>query len=117
MTSVKIDAFSFGRMVINGREYLSDLLIHPDGRITDDWRRKSGHRLTADDILDLVQSSPDVIIAGTGVSGEVRPEEDLAAVLSRRRIEFIAAPNREAVDRYNALSSMKRVGACFHLTC
>ncbi|WP_162148668.1 hypothetical protein [Desulfuromonas sp. TF] len=34
---MKIDAYSFGRIVVNGREYTSDLIIYPE-RARPEWR-------------------------------------------------------------------------------
>jgi hypothetical protein len=117
MESTTIERCSFGSLVINGRTYTSDLIIYPDGRIDEPWYRSSGHRLSMQDISELVESAPEVIIAGTGVSGGVQPERDLEDVLSERGIQFIHAPNDQAREHYNSLAREKRVGACFHLTC
>jgi hypothetical protein len=35
-----IESFSFGRAVIDGRVYHSDLILFPDGRIQSSWWRK-----------------------------------------------------------------------------
>jgi hypothetical protein len=112
-----IDRFSFGTMVIEGETYRSDLIIYPDGQVKAGWRRKSGHRLSCGDINDLMQQGVDVIVSGTGVSGRMRPDEDIQRELRQRGIEFIALPNDEAVVLYNRLSTKRRVAACFHLTC
>ena len=112
-----IDSFAFGSMVIDGKSYTSDLMIYPDGEVRDPWFRKRGHRLSEDDIAGLIQAGPEVIVAGTGVSGRVIPEKDLGPSLRHMGIAFFAVPNREAVALYNELSSKKRAGACFHLTC
>ena len=114
---MKIESCQFGSIVIEGKRYSSDLIIYPDGRIVTPWRRKVGHRLSSDDIIALIDSQPDAIIAGTGVSGRVMPEKELHEMLRNKAIEFLPAPNQEALERYNKLSSKKRVGACFHLTC
>jgi len=114
---LKIETSSFGLMVINGKKYHSDLIIYPDGRVEDSWWRKSGHGLTADDIIGLIESAPEVIIVGTGVNGMLRPAAGLAGMLSEKEIELVPLPNRKAAERFNELSSEKRVGACFHLTC
>ena len=92
-----IDACSFGVIVIDGKKHTSDLLITPDGRIVEPWWRKSGHRLSSDDIRELIESEPEYIIAGTGVSGQVRPEKTLEKTLHQRGIRFIAAPNHDAI--------------------
>ena len=115
--TVKIETSSFGLIVINGKQYTSDLIIYPDGRIADSWWRKSGHRLSIDDIGELVESAPEVIIVGTGVNGLMKPDTGLEKTLSKMGIELISLPNPEAIEIFNALSSEKRVGACFHLTC
>ena len=112
-----IDACSFGVIVIDGKKHTSDLLIYPDGHIMKPWWRKSGHRLSSDDIKELVESEPEFIIAGTGVSGHVRPDKTLEKILRQKGITFIAAPNHDAMRHYNEISQKKRVGACFHLTC
>ncbi|MCP4667345.1 MAG: hypothetical protein GY849_13370 [Deltaproteobacteria bacterium] len=112
-----IESFAFGSMVIDGKDYASDLMIYPDGRVKDAWIRKRGHGLIWKDMAALIETGPEVIIAGTGVSGGVIPEDGLRGRLLEKGIELIAAPNKEAVDLYNLLSSEKRVGACFHLTC
>ena len=112
-----IDTCSFGVIVIDGKKHTSDLLIYPDGRIMEPWRRKRGHRLSSDDIRDLIESDPEFIIAGTGVSGQVRPDKALEKRLHQKGITFIAVPNHDAMRQYNELCKGKRAGACFHLTC
>jgi hypothetical protein len=117
MKALKIDTFSFGFLVINGRKYTSDLIIYPEGRVVDSWWRKRGHRLSSDDIRQLIASDPDVIIAGKGVSGLMRAEPELEELLYRKGIEFVVAANEEAIELFNELSPKRKVGACFHLTC
>ncbi len=112
-----IESFSFGLIVINGTKYTSDLVIYPDGHVEDFWRRKSGHRLSTDDIDKLIKSDPEVIVAGSGVSGLMKPEKQLEKLLNQKGIKFILQPNQGAIEAYNNLLSKNRVGACFHLTC
>ena len=117
MKSLKIDSCSFGTLIINGKPYTDDLIIHPDGKILKPWRRKRGHQLSMDDLQEIIDSSPEVIVAGTGMSGGVIPERNLEEDLSVLAIDFIAAPNEKAIKAFNELASEKRVGAGFHLTC
>jgi hypothetical protein len=114
---VKIEAYTFGWMIIDGKKYTSDLLIYPDGRVEDTWYRKRGHELSTDDISMLIQAGPKIIIAGTGASGLMKPEKGLERRLGQKGIRFISLPCIEAVERYNSLSLEETVGACFHLTC
>lgn len=115
--SIKIESSSFGRMVIAGKTYTSDVILFPDGNVIDSWRRKRGHELAYDDISDLVASAPDVIVAGTGVNGLMKPEAGLRENLLEKGIELISLPNPEALQVFNKTASKKRVAACFHLTC
>ena len=112
-----IDECAFGRIVIDGTVYTSDLIIYTDGHIEDNWWRKSGHRLSGGDIQKLIASRPDAIVAGTGVSGQMKPEKELENLLHEQGIKFIAEPNQKAMGTYNRLLSEETVGACFHLTC
>ena len=107
----------FGRIVIDGRIYASDLIIYPDGHIEDSWHRQNGHMLSIDDINQLIASEPEIIVAGTGIFGRMKPERDLEKLLHRMDIRFISKPNKKAMKLYNELSPTTVTGACFHLTC
>lgn len=112
-----ITSCSFGNITINQTTYHSDLIIYPDGKIKDGWRRMAGHRLSADDIFSLIESGPEIIIAGTGISGMMKPDKSLTVWLGEKNITFFAKPNQQAVKLYNRFFMEKRTGACFHLTC
>ncbi len=112
-----IENVSFGRIEIDGRTYTSDVIVYPDGRVEDEWWRKRGHGLCFDDIARLIETGPDIIVAGTGDSGGMKPEAGLKEDLEKKGIEFIAKQNDKAYKVYNDLLSEKKVGACFHLTC
>jgi hypothetical protein len=112
-----IEAVSFGSIIIDGKGFTSDVIIYPDGRIVDSWWRERGHSLTKKDMASLIEMRPQVIIAGTGMSGLLTPESGLAGDLAEMGIEFLAAQNPDAVKLYNDRIGTKRLGACFHLTC
>ena len=86
---MQIQRVAFGRLVLDGRTYTSDLVIYPDGRVREGWRRARGHRLSVENIAGLVERGPELIVAGTGINGRMRPDPDLE----------------------------ERLAACFHLTC
>jgi hypothetical protein len=113
-----IDAFSFGRMVVDGRTYGQDLILFPDGRIQDSWWRKSGHRLTAADIAALMAARPAVVVVGTGVYGYMKPDDTVGRALAEAGIRLVAEPTGRAWQTYNRLAAGDvRVGACFHVGC
>lgn len=113
-----IESSTFGVMTIDGRTYTSDLIIFPDGRVKDGWWRQRGHSLCVDDILALVDAAPELVVAGTGTSGRMRPAPDLRSFLREKGIALIAEPTPRAMDIYNKKRTAGlTVGACFHLTC
>jgi hypothetical protein len=113
-----IQSTAFGTMTIDGQTYHSDLIILPDGTVRDNWWRRRGHVLAVDDLLVLVDAQPQLIVAGTGSSGRMRPGPDLRPFLLERGIELIAEVNSRAVEIYNRRTRAdSRVGGCFHLTC
>jgi hypothetical protein len=114
---MKIDRCSFGSLVINGKTYRDDLIILPDGKILKPWWRKRGHQLIMDDLQELIDSSPEIIVAGTGINGRVIPAINLEADLAKLSIEFIAMPNEEAIKVFNQFAVEKIIGGGFHLTC
>lgn len=112
-----IEHYSFGEITIDGQRYESDLLIYPDGTVDDAWWRRDGHKLSMADIRPLLESEPDMIVAGTGARGMMRPDADLEHGLRNAGIAFQAAPTEEAVKRFARERDSKRVAACLHLTC
>jgi len=112
-----IDSYRFGHIVVDGTSFDSDVMILPDGRVDSSWWRKEGHALTLDDINVLVAAAPEIIVAGTGASGRMRPEPALADQLDERGMSFKALPTDEAVDFFNEVRRDRKAGACLHLTC
>ena len=112
-----IDSVTFGAMTINGKRLSSDLIIFPDGHVADSWWRDRGHYYTLKDIQSLVDAKPEIIVAGTGMSGMVRVDPKLKGILSDSGIDLKAMPTPDAIKVFNQLIESNRVGGCFHLTC
>lgn len=111
-----IESYDFGRIVIKGRVYTSDVILFPD-RVRDDWWRREGHRLSVEDLGEIVQAKPEVLVVGTGYSGLVEIPSETARFIRSKGIELVAEPTRKATEIYNDLSKSKRVVAALHLTC
>ena len=111
-----IDAYEFGRIVIGGREYRSDVVVYPD-RVDASWWREEGHSLCMADLEAALAAGPEVLVVGRGANGLLRVPETVAAAVRAKGIEIVAAPTAEAVEKYNALAGSKRVVAALHLTC
>ena len=59
-----IDSYSFGNITINNQKFTRDLIIYPD-HINSNWRRKTGHLLTEDDITEVLDYKPEVLLQDT----------------------------------------------------
>lgn len=111
-----IESYAFGRMIIEGQPYTSDLIIFPE-KINHSWWRKSGHRLCLEDIEEVLKEKPEVLIVGTGFVGLMKVEEEVKQYAQLEGILLIIEKTKNAVQKFNELSSKKKTVAAFHLTC
>ena len=111
-----IESYDFGRIVVDGREFGSDVVIFPD-RIDGNWWRKEGHTLSVDDVKEIVEAKPEVLVVGTGYSGLMKIHPQTEQYLRSSGIELIAAETEKACRTYNDLFKSRRVVAALHLTC
>lgn len=113
---MKIDAYSFGSIVIDGEEYNSDVLLY-QGQVKSDWWRVEGHKLHIEDLGWLIAKRPKVLIIGKGASGRMEVSQETIRKLEERGIKVIAENTEKAVKIYNELRETKDVAAALHLTC
>lgn len=112
-----IDAYEFGRIIIDGVAYSQDVIIHAD-HVQSSWWRREGHCLHAQDIADLIRKPPEVLVIGQGFAGCMHVPDELVQALEMKGMEVHVSNTRQAVDEYNRLtSSGKQVVAALHLTC
>lgn len=112
-----IDAYEFGRIVIDGEEYIQDVIIFPD-HVQASWWRREGHFLHAGDLATVLDAPPKVLIIGKGYSGVMRVPDELVKELEARGIQVHVANSREAVETYNRLAPTEpSLAAALHLTC
>ena len=115
MTRV-IDSYQFGEIVIHGEKYQSDVVILPS-HIKAHWQRKNGHRLSPDDLAEVILEKPDMLIVGTGAFGKMSVLPETWRYLEAQGIELITETTEEACQLYNQLHHFKKVVAVLHLTC
>ncbi|MFC1989164.1 Mth938-like domain-containing protein [Chloroflexota bacterium] len=111
-----IDSYHFGKIVINGKNYSSDVIIFPD-RIRDNWHRKTGHKLCLEDIAEVITENTEVLIVGTGASGLMKILPEVEQIAQAQGIKIIAKTTDKACSTYNQLSHSQMVVAALHLTC
>ncbi|MBC7194717.1 MAG: hypothetical protein H5U37_03590 [Caldisericia bacterium] len=112
---MKIEYYEFGKLIIDGKKFTSDLIILGD-KIIENWWREEGHLLQIHDIYEVFEFKPDVLIIGTGASGLMRVKDDLIEKLKEEGIEYYILKTKEAVKKFNEMEN-KKVAALFHLTC
>jgi hypothetical protein len=113
---MKIDSYEFGRMVVDGRAYTTDLILYPD-RVDASWRRIAGHRLCLRDLDAALSVKPDILLIGTGFSGVMQVPDDVRRAIAQEGIALYVARSGEAADLFGSLPRHKKVVAAFHLTC
>ena len=114
---MNIDDYRFGRILIDGRPYTSDVIVFPD-RVQDGWWRNEGNELCPADLWEVVQEKPEVLVVGTGHSGLMRVLPKTEEYLEQQGIKLVVERTTEACQTFNRLySSGEKVVAALHLTC
>ncbi len=114
---MKIKSYEFGRIEIGGKMYTSDVIIYDD-HVNSSWWRKEGHYLQVEDIEEILNAMPDVIVLGTGKYGTMKVSNEVRKELELRDIEFIYANTDDACNKHNEIfGSSKKVITALHLTC
>lgn len=111
-----IDSYSFGKIKVDGKTYTSDVILYPD-RVMDNWWRKNGHLLNKEDLEEVFESKPEVLIIGTGASGLMHIPDETKRFVESKGIEVIVEKTEDACRKYNELKDSRRVVAALHLTC
>lgn len=112
-----IDSYQFGKIVVDGVSYSSDIIILGDS-VQSKWWRKQGHSLAVEDLESVITAKPSVLIVGCGASGLMKVPEETRQVLQEHNIQLEALDTRKAVQRFNELSQQGAdVAAALHLTC
>ncbi|MFZ3135969.1 MAG: MTH938/NDUFAF3 family protein, partial [Thermodesulfovibrionales bacterium] len=110
------DSYSFGNIKIDGKKFIKDLVIFPE-KINSSWRIKIGHLLSEDDIAEILDYKPEILIIGTGASGLMKVDDKVKEKVRSLGIEFIIKKTSEAVSEYNRIYKDKKVACALHLTC
>lgn len=114
---MKVDAYDFGSINIDGTTYTSDVIVLPD-KVRDAWWRKEGHNLAIGDLTEVIDAKPDVLVVGTGYYGRMTVPTETKSFLQSKGIELRMARTREAIVEFNKLQQdMGRIVAALHLTC
>lgn len=113
---MKIDSYAFGKIIIDGTTYTSDVIVYPD-HVDPSWWRTEGHSLHRADITDAINAKPEVLIIGRGYHGVMTVPEETIAFIESKGIEVRAERTGKAVELFNAVQGTKAAIAALHLTC
>ena len=112
-----IDSYRFGEMLVNGRSFTSDLIIFGD-HIEDQWWRENGHLVSLQDLVEVMDIRPEVLVVGRGKLGAMKIPEATADAIEGAGIQLVDARTEEAVVVFNQIvHTGKSVVGAFHLTC
>ena len=112
-----ISEFSFGRIVVKGQICNNDIKI-VQGLLVPDWWRKSGHTVEIEDVQDLLDADPEVLVIGKGQPGYMSITDELRQCLEKKCITLIEEPTAQAVKTFNRLlETGKKVSGGFHVGC
>jgi len=118
---VKIDSFSFGSIVVDGKKYRKDLIFLPDDTVR---QRKGGfwmfgdHNIKKEEIEELVKAGASSAIVGIGTNCRAHVTDELEAHAKQINLELSVLPSREAVEKINQLVDQgQKVAALIHITC
>ena len=115
---VRIDATSFGELVVNGKTYYSDMIVWWDGKV--EYREKS-HQLDMSEFVKLLRKRPEAVVVGKGQSapkGTLKILPEVLQAAEDQGVEIFAETSSKAIEMFNAfVADKKKVIAVIHVTC
>jgi hypothetical protein len=114
-TEIAITHFSFGKIVVAGKRFESDIAISADGSVKN-WHARINHAIHLRDLEALMKGPVTKLIIGVGTDKKCSVSAEIMNTASARQIEIHILDTFEAVKLFNA-SEKTGLAACFHLTC
>ena len=102
----RIKSYTAGSVVIGEKIFSSSLILSPDAIIDDKLPNDISH-LTLDDLDQILELDPEVVVLGTGTLLSF-PEQAIAAFFTSRRIGFEVMDTGAACRAYNILMADDR---------
>ena len=113
---MQIDSYTFGRIVVDGKTYTTDVIIYP-GKVDSSWWRQEGHLLQLVDLEEVLLAKPDMLVIGTGSFGVMRVPREAVDRIAAMGIAVKVERTGKAVEVYNEMQGTGTVVAALHLTC
>lgn len=106
-TEISITHFSYDKLVVDGKTYITDVIILPDGKITGWGFDRDTHIITSSDFQDLITKNVKTVIIGSGYHGDGFFDDNAKALVKKLESNGISIhflPTSKAVNLYNASS-------------
>ncbi len=116
MSDPEIQNYRFGEMTVGGKRHSKDLIVLP-GRVVANWWREKGHWLDVEDLREVLDANPEVLVVGTGACGMMDVPEKTRRAIEAANIELRIVQTKDAWQIYNDLQKQRRTAGAFHLTC
>jgi len=112
-----IEAFKFGSITVNGKEFKNDVIISKQG--VEERKASEHHFVEGNEVQEILKKfDPLILVIGTGAYGVVQVLEGAELECKKNQTQLIKARTNEAKNIYNDLESKgKKVIAIMHLTC
>ncbi|MCL6500744.1 MAG: MTH938/NDUFAF3 family protein [Candidatus Pacearchaeota archaeon] len=117
---VKIDSTEFGKIVVDGKTYDSDITIDAKGIVakrsnaSERWYG-THHVICTEEIKDLLVSKPQVLVVGLGQFKACRLEQGAEKSCEKYGTKLVAEPTPKAIKIFNETAARK--AGLFHITC
>ena len=116
MPEYQIEDYQFGKITVDGVSYTKDLIILL-ARIISGWWRIEGHVLHVEDLQDVLNAKPQVLVIGQGAHSRMQIDPEVVAELQAAGIEWVALPTGAACQEFNRRAAEGEAAAALHLTC
>jgi hypothetical protein len=116
---MRIDAFSFGRITIDGTSYKRDVVLDR-GKIrkrkkkpSKKYRGDFGH--TPLSVKEKIPWKCRQLVIGTGARGNLPVMDEVRREAARRHVDLVILPTPKAIKAWRKAS--KKTNAILHVTC
>ena len=120
-----LEKTGFGYVIIDGKKYDHDVVIHVDGRISKrkkelskPFKKRLHTPLAPPEIEELLHENPEVIVIGSGQFGALPIMDEVIKAIKSKGIELIVDVTPRVLEVINKLRAEgKRLAAILHVTC
>jgi len=116
-THLLVKGYAFGHALVGQHGFYADFIIFPD-HMQPEWWRKQLHVLDVDDLKEVLEYQPKILVVGRGCADCLKLTDDLKNRLQDQGIRLIEDETSSAIPIFNTMIERNQdvVGA-FHLGC